>query len=138
MTTYTRRALVGLVVALTVAGCGSGGSTSPAPADTHVVIYQGPGGILMTINADGTGRADLIPQGRQKNADHPDWSPDGSHLVFVEHDDDGTTDIWVTAADGTVSPRARRLRGPMRGCRPKAAPHRTSTSSLPMELVCDE
>ncbi len=102
MTTYTRRALVGLVVALTVAGCGSGGSASPAPADTHVVIYQGPGGILMTINADGTGRADLIPQGA-KNANHPDWSPDGSHLVFVEHDDDGTTDIWVTAADGTVS-----------------------------------
>ena len=98
--TTTRRVVISLAVALTVVGCGSDDSAVRAPTEESLIVYQGPGGILMTIRADGTGRADLIPEGAS-NANHPDWSPDGHQLVFVEHDPDGTTDIWVAAADGT-------------------------------------
>ena len=98
--TTTRWVVISLVVALTVAGCGSDDSAERAQTEESLIVYQGPGGILMTIRADGTRRADLIPEGAS-NANHPDWSPDGHQLVFVEHDPDGTTDIWVAAADGT-------------------------------------
>jgi TolB protein len=56
----------------------------------------------MTINPDGSGHANLIPEGAVR-ANHPDWSPDGTKLVFVEGHADDTSAIWVSDSDGRNS-----------------------------------
>ena len=47
------------------------------------------------IRTDGTGAFfafDMIPGGEQK---HPDWSPDGRHVVIDALDATSTSDIWI-------------------------------------------
>jgi len=54
---------------------------------------------IFTINADGTGRAQLTDNGDYD--DQPDWSPGGNQIVFTRGRYGFNTDIWVMNADGS-------------------------------------
>jgi TolB protein len=55
---------------------------------------------IWIMNADGSGRVNLTP-GRPESDTQPDWSPDGSRIVFLSIASDGNWDLWVIDADGT-------------------------------------
>jgi Tol biopolymer transport system component len=56
-------------------------------------------GILLA-RPDGTGLHQLVPDlpGRQW---HPDWSPDGTQLAFIQVNPDDTRELWIVQADGS-------------------------------------
>ena len=60
---------------------------------------------VYTINPNGTGRSQLTHVGKTRAAGAPDWSPDGSRIVY-ESNQTGDYRIWVMNADGS---RQRRL-----------------------------
>jgi Tol biopolymer transport system component len=91
------------VVVLLPAACSGGSPASPDPAAIPVggsnawLAYQAESGVRL-IHPDGTGDRILTtePKGDQQ---HPDWSPDGRHLVM----DVDSTSLWVVDVqpDGT-------------------------------------
>ncbi|MFI1976243.1 FG-GAP-like repeat-containing protein [Streptomyces wedmorensis] len=57
---------------------------------------------LVTVNADGTDRRELVPTGQglpKAEITGVTYSPDGTRMAFIN--EDGTSDIWVANADGT-------------------------------------
>ena len=58
-------------------------------------------GELFVMNADGTGvrKLTLPPNGTEDT--NPDWSPDGSRLVFERAPSTGAHSIWTVNSDGT-------------------------------------
>ncbi len=54
---------------------------------------------VWVVKADGTGLAQLTNQ--QYGAGAPVWSRDGAHVYFIRWDENGKTDIWRVAADGS-------------------------------------
>jgi hypothetical protein len=81
--------------------------TAAASPATPVGTLNGEGWIawqagngLTVARLDGSERANVIPAGGG-DAGHPDWSPDGSRLVYVSDQTDGTADIWTMNRDGT-------------------------------------
>jgi Tol biopolymer transport system component len=91
---------------------------TPSPATAlGSIVYEGPisgGAGIRVVGTDGTGDRWLFPDvtlpkdGWQV---HPDWSPDGTQLVFAA-DDPGdpagaevTRDLWVGDADGSNARR---------------------------------
>lgn len=106
--TWRTHALTAAAAVLALAGCSSQGASQPAPAAAASpqprVLFTGPGQdhILIGVgNLDGSGvtypLADLAG-GDQMN---PDWSPDGSQLVFAVNDGK-RDDLWVSGADGSA------------------------------------
>jgi Tol biopolymer transport system component len=71
--------------------------TQSAAAALPWIAYQADGGIWL-VHPDGSG-ARRLPD-LPSTAAHPDWSPDGTRLVFVVDEDD-SRDIWVANADGS-------------------------------------
>jgi Tol biopolymer transport system component len=76
------------------------GASAVPLGDTRWILYQrltGAGGGIFLMHPDGTDRHEIAAEvaGLHK---HPDWSPDGTQVVFVV-DDDNT--IWVVGADGS-------------------------------------
>ncbi len=62
-----------------------------------------PGGVLWRANADGSNPVQLTA-----SPAHPKsicWSPDGSHLAFVDRTPETVASIFTIAADGTGKPR---------------------------------
>jgi Tol biopolymer transport system component len=55
---------------------------------------------VYTINPDGTGRLQLTHVGTKQAAGAPDWSPDGTKIVY-ESNQTGDYRIWVMNADGS-------------------------------------
>jgi Tol biopolymer transport system component len=55
---------------------------------------------IFLVRPDGTGRHELAPDlpGIQH---HPDWSPDGEQLAFIQTPPDGPDELWVIEATGT-------------------------------------
>jgi Tol biopolymer transport system component len=51
-----------------------------------------PGGDIWTMNADGSERVNLTP-GRPEQDAGPNWSPDGSRIVFTSIAADGNWDV---------------------------------------------
>ena len=62
------------------------------------IVYEHDG--LRLVHADGSNDHPLSIDG-VTNAQHPDWSPDGSRLAFVVDDEEGTRDIWTAGIDGS-------------------------------------
>jgi Tol biopolymer transport system component len=80
---------------------GGGGGTPTDPAIAYATSTNSPGD-LMVMNADGTNKT-VVVKGALKHGgsinSQPDWSPDGSRIVFV-----GSSDgpgIYVVNRDGT-------------------------------------
>ena len=57
------------------------------------------GGISI-INADGSGRTDLLTGNMAANT-NPAWSPDGTKIVFTSYRDVGEYDLYTMDADGS-------------------------------------
>jgi dipeptidyl aminopeptidase/acylaminoacyl peptidase len=84
-------------------------ATAAAAANGRIAFSQWdllPGGNLSghsnvyTINPDGTGRRQLTHVGTAQTAGAPDWSADGSKIVY-ESNQIGDYRIWVMNADGS-------------------------------------
>jgi Tol biopolymer transport system component len=108
-----------IVLAITATGCGAAtppASTaatlpprtatvapppSPDPAPLPWIAYQADG--LRLVRLDGS-EAHRIGGDVPSGAQHPDWSHDGTRLVFVVDDAD-SRDIWIANADGTAAQR---------------------------------
>jgi hypothetical protein len=85
-------------------------TSSPTPAGSPARVVGTLGGDgwiawqagngLTVARLDGSERANVMPVGG-RGAGHPDWSPDGSRLVYVSDQPDGTADIWTMNRDGT-------------------------------------
>jgi Tol biopolymer transport system component len=56
---------------------------------------------VYTISPDGTGRRQLTHVGAKQAAGAPDWSPDGTKIVY-ESNQTGDYRIWVMNADGSA------------------------------------
>lgn len=111
-----KRVAVPLVVAIVLASCGGDRdeaaerTTTASPEPTKVesadvgegeewIAFHGVSLGFTLIRPDGMGNhviLDKLP-GDQL---HPDWSPDGSQLAFVQATDDATWDIWISDPRG--------------------------------------
>lgn len=105
-----------MVVASAFASCGGDGDgaaerattsrTAPANESPAVgegqdwIAFQGVSLGFTLIRPDGTGNHVILDDlpGDQL---HPDWSPDGSQLAFVQASDDATWDTWISDPRGT-------------------------------------
>jgi Tol biopolymer transport system component len=109
---FVGRSVTAVLVAVSVGACSSasdGGSdtaaaetatteAAPAVADGEEwIAFQGvPRGISL-IRSDGTGSHVILgPPGDQN---HPDWSPDGSELAYVQYDGSSSA-VMITDAEG--------------------------------------
>lgn len=107
-----------LALASMMAACSSptpSASPSPIPSETAVIseapsvapivgageawiVFQGVALGFTLIRPDGTGSHVILgPPGDQV---HPDWSPDGSQIAYVQATDT-SSDIWITDPQGT-------------------------------------
>jgi Tol biopolymer transport system component len=59
---------------------------------------------LFVMNADGTGQTELSSPGFYDDA-APDWSPDGTRIVFFSNRDAGRAQVYVMNADGSAQTR---------------------------------
>ena len=71
---------------------------------------------IFTINADGTGEHQITHSPQGMVDDQPDWSPDGSLIVFTRCVVDGNCSVYTVGVDGTGLKRLS----------PKCAPAATS------------
>lgn len=124
----TTRSLIRLRIAL-VASFAAGmlltpvqaGATLPGPVgriafDTFTDFQ------IYAVNPDGTGLVQLSHVDGNHYARFPDWTPDGTHVLFsVGRFDNGNEHIWIADADGTG---AHQLTGDAPGFR-DSGPHMT-------------
>lgn len=96
-----------LAVAATLAAAGLTTSAAPAvaagpPAAGRIAFWDFMTGQIYAVNPDGTGLAQLTHEPRGIAAQGPDWSPDGSHILFSRVNlSNGMGRIWIMNADGT-------------------------------------
>jgi Tol biopolymer transport system component len=87
------------VIGLVAAPGAAADAASIAPGEPWIVYqrFEGGGLHLRMIRPDGSGDHALVPdvQGAQV---HPDWSPDGSQVVFALED---RGQLWIVDVDGT-------------------------------------
>src|SRR3954469_4094146 len=57
-------------------------------------------GAIFTIDPDGTGERQLTHPARGTRDEQPDWSPDGSLLVFTRSDPGQGYAVYTVRADG--------------------------------------
>jgi len=99
-------ALVTAVIMTTAPGYGQRAKKPPQPpapsADPAIayVVNTNKAGSLMVMNADGSNQKVVISE---KNVQYevPDWSPDGTQLVFTRNIIRGDASIYIINVDGT-------------------------------------
>ena len=71
-----------------------------APDEPLVLTYRvtGAGGGLFVRRPDGTGERQLATDVLPGVHKHPDWSPDGQQVVFI---DEATERMWIAHLDGS-------------------------------------
>ena len=83
------------------AGTASGPATLVTTNEPWIVFqrYDATSGALrlILIRPDGTGEHQLLPDSAGLKQTHPDWSPDGRRIVFLQ----GDKQIWTVEADGS-------------------------------------
>ncbi len=93
---------LGVAFTLVLAACGaSDGARAGSSTGSDVVVFQGDGDdtVIVTIRGDGSGKSSPTAAVPGANQTNPDWSPDGSRIVFVLADG-STDDLWTVGADG--------------------------------------
>jgi len=77
----------------------SGSEATAVLAGESWIVFQrwtrATGPRLRLIRTDGSGDHEVLPK-RLGDQQHPDWSPDGEHVAFVDN-----VSIWVVDADGS-------------------------------------
>ena len=105
----TAAARTGATAATASAATASAATASPTAANGRIAFSQWdllPGGNLSghsnvyTMNPNGTGRRQLTHVGRKQAAGAPDYSSDGTKIVYVSNQT-GDYRIWVMNADGS-------------------------------------
>ncbi len=77
-------------------------SAAGAPADGRIAFNDFGTGQIYAVNPDGTALTQLTHEPTGIVARWPDWSPDGSNLLFVRFNpSNGMGRIWIMNADGT-------------------------------------
>lgn len=71
----------------------------PDPAVAFVLTKFGAGGDLMVMNADGSNQTLVLAGGRNFAHHQPNWSPDGTQLVFMSNIEGNG--VYVINRDGT-------------------------------------
>lgn len=86
---------------LTQISKGANGPPSWSPDGKHVALAEfSSGDRLVVVNADGSGRRELLTTAPDGIAD-AHWSPDGSRIAFSRFNDSGSPAIHVINVDGT-------------------------------------
>jgi TolB protein len=88
-------------------------ATFPA-ANGKIAFWDFKGGQVYTVNPDGSGLRKITHPHRGLQAQFPDFSPDGRHLVFSLGDNHHPSRIWIANADGS---RQHQLAGDASGLR---------------------
>jgi TolB protein len=100
-------ALGTLAVAATLAAAGLTTTASPAvaagpSASGRIAFWDVVTNQIYAVNPDGTGLAQLTHEPQGISAQGPDWSPDGSRILFSRVNlSNGMGRIWIMNADGT-------------------------------------
>lgn len=100
-------ALRALTVAAALAAAGLTITASPAvaagpPATGRIAFWDFMTNQIYAVNPDGTGLAQLTQEPQGISAQGPDWSPDGSRILFARVNlSKGIGRIWIMNADGT-------------------------------------
>jgi Tol biopolymer transport system component len=104
-TIIARRALVA-AASLAAPGltppAAAGPPATAAPGTGRIAFFDFVTGQVYAVNPDGTGLAQLTHEPSGIVARWPDWSPDGSRILFVRFNpSNGMGRIWIMNADGT-------------------------------------
>ena len=100
-------ALRALAVAASLAAAGLTTTASPAvaagpPATGRIAFWDFVTNQIYAVNPDGTGLAQLTHEPQGISAQGPDWSPDGSRILFARVNSSNFVGrIWIMNADGT-------------------------------------
>jgi Tol biopolymer transport system component len=108
--------MLSAVVVLVVAGVGARLSQATAPAKNGQIafsryeLHDAPlTAHILVANSNGGGQRTITHASGQYADDEPDWSPDGSHIVFERCGFNSSCHIWTMRFDGSklrqLSPR---------------------------------
>jgi Tol biopolymer transport system component len=111
---------------LVAAGLTAVAAASPAaaaPADGRIAFADFVTNQVYAINPDGSGLTQLTHEPQGIAASWPNWSPDGTHLIFTRlRLSDGVGRIWIMNADGTMQRRLATDTPGYRDYQPRYAP----------------
>lgn len=101
-----RRIVLAITTAVVAAGVAAGLSQATAPGRDGMIAFQryelhdAPyTAHIMVANSDGSGQRSITHAAEGIEDDQPDWSPDGSHILFQRCV--GACAIWRMSADGS-------------------------------------
>jgi Tol biopolymer transport system component len=102
----------GAILAVLLASALAGAAPAPAAfpgTNGRIAFGDYTSGQIYAVNPDGSGLVQLTHLEGNQEADFPNWSPDGKHLLFTKF---GAGHIWVMRADGS---HERRIAGEQPG-----------------------